>query len=55
MYNHGQADGGILERELRPLFSIHDHNPKYLLTMDYCTIGNYDGIKQVHVLDWLLK
>ena len=54
-YTVRYADGSILERELRPLLSIHDHNPKYLLTMDYGTIENYDGIKQVYVLDWLLK
>lgn len=54
-YTVRDADGSILERELRPLLSIHDHNPKYLLTMDYGTIENYDGIKQVYVLDWLLK
>ena len=29
------ADGSTLERELAPLDSIKDHNPKYLLTMDF--------------------
>lgn len=29
------ADGSTLERELSPLDAIRDHNPKYLLTMDF--------------------
>lgn len=54
-YTVRDADGSIFERELRPLLSIHDHNPKYLLTMDYEDVVNHNGIKQVYVLDWLLK
>lgn len=48
------ADGKTLERELAPLLSIKDHNPKYLLTMDNEPLINHQGIKQVYVLDWLL-
>ena len=43
-----------LERELGPLNSIQDHNPKYLLTMDNDPPVSYNGIKQKYVLDWLL-
>ena len=43
-----------LKRELAPLDSIKDHNPKYLLTMDYTPKTSYNGIKQINVLDWLL-
>lgn len=53
-YTLNDADGKILERELRPLLSIKDHNPKYLLTMDYGPVVNHEGIRQVYVLDWLL-
>lgn len=49
------ADGKTLERELAPLDAISDHNPKYLLTMDLGPMVSHNGIKQVNVLDWLLK
>ncbi|MCM1244444.1 MAG: ATP-binding protein [Roseburia sp.] len=42
-----------LQRELRPLDAIRDHNPKYLLTMDYTPLTSYNGIKQMNVLGWL--
>lgn len=44
----------ILERELNPLERIHDHNPKYLLTMDFTPFTSHNGIKQINVLEWLL-
>ena len=43
------------EREIRSLQSINDNYEKIILTMDRFTLGNYDGIKVVHVLDWLLQ
>lgn len=43
-----------LERELAPLKSIKDHNPKWLLTLDEDPDANYDGIRKVNVLNWLL-
>ena len=49
------ADGHTLKRELAPLESINDHNPKYLLTMDHTPLTSHNGIKQVNALDWLLK
>lgn len=42
-------------RELSSLDAIKDHNPKYLLTMDYMPLTSYNGIKQINALDWLLK
>ena len=44
-----------LERELTPLQDINDHYPKYILTMGIDPIADYDGIKKVNVLDWLLE
>ena len=44
-----------LKRELSSLDAIKDHNPKYLLTMDYTPLTSYNGIKQINVLDWLMK
>ena len=49
------ADGATLRRELAPLEAINDHNPKYLLTMDNTPLTSHNGIKQLNVLDWLLK
>lgn len=43
------------ERELRPLRAIHDNYEKTVLTLDRFSTGNYEGIKVVHVIDWLLK
>lgn len=42
------------EREIRPLRSIHDNYEKIVLTLDRFSLGNYDGIKVVNVIDWLL-
>ena len=43
------------ERELRPLRAIHDNYEKTVLTLDRFSTGNYEGIKVVNVIDWLLK
>lgn len=48
-------DKKTLERELKALDSINDHNPKYLLTADYTPYTSYNGIKQINVFDWLLE
>ncbi|MEG1579521.1 MAG: ATPase, partial [Oscillospiraceae bacterium] len=49
-------DETTLTRELEPLQKIPDHHPKVLLTLDEIGAGtNYDGIKQVNLLDWLLE
>jgi len=50
----GKDGKTILERELAPLKAIRDHNPKYLLTMDFTPKASHNGIKQINVLDWLL-
>ena len=44
-----------LERELLPLKNINDNYPKYILTMDVDPIMDFDGIKKINVLDWLLQ
>lgn len=52
----GESSSGksILERDLAPLEAIRDHNPKYLLTMDFTPNTSHNGIKQINALDWLL-
>jgi predicted AAA+ superfamily ATPase len=52
---HTVIDRATLLRELAPLESIHDHNPKYLLTMDNTPLTSHNGIKQINALDWLLR
>ncbi|MBR2922900.1 MAG: ATP-binding protein [Alphaproteobacteria bacterium] len=47
-------DAKTLERELASLKLIKDNYPKYILTRDYGT-KDYDGIKQLNVLEWLTK
>ena len=44
-----------LERELEPLKNINDHYPKYILTMDIDPIVDFNGIKKINVLDWLIE
>lgn len=46
-------DEATLSRELRPLQGIQDHYKKYIITLDYDT-NNYDGIKQISAMDFLL-
>lgn len=46
-------DSNVLQRELSPLESIRDHNPKFILTRDYGKT-DYNGIKRLNVLEWLL-
>lgn len=48
-------DETTLARELAPLKAIRDHNTKFLLTMDYTPAVSHNGIRQLNVLDWLLK
>jgi predicted AAA+ superfamily ATPase len=44
-----------LERELRPLANIRDHNPKYLITLDDDPPSSANGIRQINAIDWLLS
>lgn len=44
-----------LNRELRSLASIKDHNTKTLLTLDDDPVTDYNGVKQIYALDWLLQ
>ena len=47
-------DEKTLERELKPLKKTGDFYPKYLLTMDRDLETDYDGIRKINVIDWLL-
>lgn len=48
-------DENTLQREIEPLKKIRDSYPKYLLTLDEVMVNrNFDGIKLINVLEWLL-
>ena len=49
-------DENALKRELGPLQRISDNHPKFLLTLDdYLPNANYEGIRKMNVLYWLLN
>ena len=48
-------DEATLERELKPLQKTGDHYPKVILTMDNDLDADYDGIKKIKLINWLLK
>ena len=43
------------KREYRRLLEIRDNYPKYVLTTDEFAGGNYEGIKTMHIADFLLS
>lgn len=45
----------VRERELKPLKKIKDNYKKMVITLDKAIDDDYDGIKSVHVIDWLLE
>ncbi len=47
-------DEETLKRELTSLQNINDNYPKYILTMDIDPEVDYDGIRKMNAIDWLL-
>ena len=43
------------DRETDNLLAIKDHYPKYVVTLDELATGNVNGVKIIHLLDFLLK
>ena len=43
------------KREMKSLQAISDNYEKIVLTLDRFTLGNYEGIKVINVIDWLLE
>ena len=43
------------ERELRPLRSVPDQYEKYILTMDRTFVKDFDGIRNQHIIGFLLS
>ena len=48
------TEESTFEREMAPLRAIQDNYPKYVITLDRYTLGNYEGIQVIHAVDWLL-
>ena len=44
-----------LQRELRPLQKINDHYPKVILTLDDDPDADYQGIRRINALQWLIQ
>lgn len=43
------------DREVQNLLDIADHYPKYVVTLDEYADGNVNGVKLIHLSDFLLK
>ena len=43
------------DREIANLLAIKDHYPKYVVTLDELAAGNVNGVKIVHLVDFLLS
>ena len=59
-YTYIQVTASMLDettfsREMKPLKNIKDNYDKIVLTLDNFTIGNYEGIKIINIVDWLLS
>lgn len=48
-------DEATLKRELASLQKINDQYPKYLLTLDEDPDADYNGIRRINVLRWLME
>lgn len=60
MYTYFQITASMVdkvtfERKMRPLIKIQDNYEKIILSLDNFTIGNYNGIKVINIIDWLLN
>lgn len=49
------VEQATFDGEMRPLKSIADNYEKIVLSLDRYTRGNYEGIRVVNLIDWLLE
>jgi len=47
--------GSTIDREFLPLLEVRDQHPKFVVTMDEIWHDNIDGIKHMHIADFLLS
>ena len=48
------TEKNTFDREMASLLAVADNHPKTILTLDRFTTGNYNGIKVINAIDWLL-
>lgn len=48
-------DEKTLQRELTPLKKINDNYPKYIISLDDDLDADYEGIRKINAIDWLLS
>ena len=48
-------DDAVRRREFGNLLAIRDNYPKFVISMDEVTGGNYEGIRHIHIEDFLLS
>ncbi|SMO35304.1 hypothetical protein SAMN06265379_101209 [Saccharicrinis carchari] len=48
------AEQSTIEREFKPLLEIKDNYPKYVVTMDTLWQDNIEGVRHIHIADFLL-
>jgi len=51
---YNQRTMATLKRELASLQQINDQYPKYILTLDEDPTADYNGIKRINALIWLM-
>ena len=49
------SDDKVKQREIRSLENISDNYEKIILTMDKTINNDFNGIKVINIIDWLLK
>jgi predicted AAA+ superfamily ATPase len=48
------SEQATIEREFAPLIALKDHYPKYVVSMDPLWTDTIEGVKHVHIADFLL-
>lgn len=48
------TEKSTFDREMASLLAVRDNYPKTILTLDRFTVGNYNGIRVINAVDWLL-
>lgn len=47
------SEQSTVDREFSPLLAVKDHYPKYVVTMDQLWKDNIEGVKHLHIADFL--
>jgi len=52
--SYKMSEQSTIDREFGPLLDLRDHYPKYVVSMDELWKDNVEGIKHLHIADFLL-